>query len=180
VDNGPACNKTAGPVAIGLLDFYHASQPCWNVRRGVRGEKDPQLPRWMDRRLHWLRHGQEERVRREAAGLKPPKGDTGRIIQCEQTHFGSEAQWMDYQAITDRDWPMGSGSGESARRQKQCRFRRPGKFWTQPGLLACRLLMKLAATITGTNSEIKDNVWMCPLDNGALKLKVLDEPKIQC
>lgn len=34
--------------AVGLLDFYHASQHCWNIWRAVRGEKDSQLPLWMD------------------------------------------------------------------------------------------------------------------------------------
>jgi len=120
--------------AVGLLDFYHASQHCWNVWRAVRGEKDPQLPQWMDRRLHWLRHGQERRVGREIAHLKPPPGEAGPMLQREQAYFASQAQRMNYQAIAQRGWPIGSGAVESACRQKQCRFKRPGQFGTQPGL----------------------------------------------
>lgn len=120
--------------AVGLLDFYHASEHCWNVWRALRGEKDPQLPLWMDRRLHWLRHGQEKKVLREVAGLKRPRGEAGKIIEREQTYFESQAQRMNYQQIASRGWPIGSGAVESACRQKQCRFKRPGQFWTPKGL----------------------------------------------
>ena len=62
-----------GRMPSGWPDFYQASQHCWNLWRAVRGEKDRQLPRWMDRRLHGLRHGRrKERFARnrrfEAAG----------------------------------------------------------------------------------------------------------------
>ena len=120
--------------AVGLLDFYHASQHCWNVWRTARGEQDPRLPCWMDRRLHWLRHGQEKRVWRELAGLKPRQGEAGQVLQREQSYFASHAPRMNYQEIADRGWPIGSGAVESACRQKQCRFKRPGQFWTHQGL----------------------------------------------
>lgn len=120
--------------AIGLLDFYQASQHCWNLWRAVRGEKDRQLPRWMDRRLHGLQHGQEKKGLREIAGLKPPVGEAGPIVEREQAYFAGHAQRMNYQEVARRGWPIGSGAVESACRQKQCRFKRPGQFWTSKGL----------------------------------------------
>ena len=41
---------------------------------------------------------------------------------------------MNYQEIARRGWPIGSGAVESACRAKQCRFKRPGQFWTPEGL----------------------------------------------
>ncbi|HKI68835.1 MAG TPA: hypothetical protein VKA67_04550 [Verrucomicrobiae bacterium] len=120
--------------AIGLLDFYHASQHCWNLWRAVRGDKDPKLPDWMDRRLHWLRHGEQEKVLREIATLNKPAGETGEVIESEQAYFKCQAHRMNYQEIARRGWPIGSGAVESACRQKQCRFKRPGQFWTPRGL----------------------------------------------
>jgi hypothetical protein len=120
--------------AIELLDFYHGSQHCWNVWRTVRGEAEPQLTRWMDTRLHWLRHGREKKVLREIASLKKCDGEAGKTILREQGYFASHAQRMNYQEIARRGWPIGSGAVESACRQKQCRFKRPGQFWTQDGL----------------------------------------------
>lgn len=120
--------------AIGLLDFYHASQHCWNLWRAVRGEQDPQLAPWMERRLHWLRHGQEKKVLREVAGLSPAAGEAGQILAREQGYFAAQSQRMNYQEMARRGWPIGSGAVESACRQKQCRFKRPGQFWTRKGL----------------------------------------------
>ena len=120
--------------AIGLLDFYHASQHGWNLWRTVRGENDPQLARWMDRRLHWLRHGKQNKVLREVAALDKATGEAGKIIQREQGYFAAQAQRMNYQQIAQRGWPIGSGAVESACRQKQCRFKRPGQFWSPAGL----------------------------------------------
>jgi Uncharacterised protein family (UPF0236) len=106
----------------------------WNLWRAVRGEKDRQLPRWMDRRRHGLRHGREKKVLREIAGLKPPAGEAGSIVEREQAYFAGQAQRMNYQEVARRGWPIGSGAVESACRQKQCRFKRPGQFWTPKGL----------------------------------------------
>jgi hypothetical protein len=88
----------------------------------------------MDRRLHWLRHGQERRVGREVAALKQPQGEVGQLLLREQNYFASQAHRMNYQEISERGWPIGSGAVESACRQKQCRFKRPGQFWTPQGL----------------------------------------------
>jgi hypothetical protein len=41
---------------------------------------------------------------------------------------------MNYQTVARRGWPIGSGAVESACRQKQCRFKRPGQFWTADSL----------------------------------------------
>jgi len=117
--------------AIGLLDFYHASQHGWNLWRTARGEKD--LTPWMGQRLHWLRHGQEKKLLREVAGVKKRRGAAGKNIAREQSHFASQSFRMNYQEIARQGWPIGSGPVESACRQKQCRFKRPGQFWTPSG-----------------------------------------------
>jgi len=41
---------------------------------------------------------------------------------------------MNYQENAKRGWPIGSGAVESACRQKQCRFKRGGQFWTKESL----------------------------------------------
>ena len=56
------------------------------------------------------------------------------MIQREKNYCSGQARRMNYQSIARRGWPIGSGAVESACRQKQCRFKRPGQFWTQAGL----------------------------------------------
>jgi hypothetical protein len=70
----------------------------------------------------------------EIAALKSRRGAAGEVIRREKNYFAGHAQRMNYQSIARRGWPIGSGAVESACRQKQCRFKRPGQFWTQAGL----------------------------------------------
>jgi hypothetical protein len=120
--------------AIGLLDFFHASQHLWEVGRAVAGEEESRLVPWVEERLHQLRHGQEKKVLSELAGLKKQRGAAGAVLAREQNYFANHAARMNYQSMARRGWPIGSGAVESACRQKQCRFKRPGQFWTPKGL----------------------------------------------
>jgi hypothetical protein len=120
--------------AVGLLDFFHASQHLWEVGRAVQGEEETRLVPWVEKRLHQLRHGQEKKVLSELAGLRKKRGKAGKALSREQNYFASHASRMDYQAVARRGWPIGSGAVESACKQKQGRFKRPGQFWTPTGL----------------------------------------------
>lgn len=120
--------------AVGLLDFFHASQHLWEMGRVVAGEQESRLVPWVEERLHKLRHGQEKKVLSEIAGLKKKRGAAGKVLAREQNYFVNHASRMNYQDIARRGWPIGSGAVESACRQKQCRFKRPGQFWTPKGL----------------------------------------------
>jgi hypothetical protein len=121
-------------TAVGLLDFYHASQHLWEVGRTVVGEGEEQLVPWVKERLHRLRHGQEKKMLSELAGLKKKRGAAGAVLAREQNYFANHAARMNYQTLARKGWPIGSGAVESACRQKQCRFKRPGQFWTPKGL----------------------------------------------
>jgi hypothetical protein len=122
------------PSAHELLDFFHGSQHVWEVGRVLRGEAQPGLAEWVEPRLHQLRHGREATVLGEMARLKKRRGAAGKILAREQHYFAEHAGRMNYQAVARRGWPIGSGAVESACRQKQCRFKRGGQFWTRGGL----------------------------------------------
>jgi hypothetical protein len=139
--------------ARGLLDFYHASQHVWELGRALQGEKEPALHAWVEPRLHQLRHGKEKQVLQQLAGLKQPEGEAGETIRREQNYFATHAGRMNYQEIADKGWPIGSGAVESACRQKQCRFKRCGQFWTKAGL---RNLNALAAA---RHNRHWDELW---------------------
>ena len=117
-----------------LLDFYHGSEHLWTLGRACHGEDEPETEPWVEQRLHQLRHGQESSVLEEIAGLKGPRGQKGQMVRKERNYFAGHAKRRNYQEISDRGWPIGSGAVESACRQSQCRFKRPGQFWTQQGL----------------------------------------------
>jgi len=121
-------------TAQGLLDFYHGSEHLWELGRALHGQNQPELSQWVEPRRHQLRHGKERRVLRQIFGLKKRRGAPGKVIQREQNYFQTNADRMNYQEIAQHGWPIGSGAVESACRQKQCRFKRCGQFWTKAGL----------------------------------------------
>ena len=118
--------------AVEVLDFYHGSEHVWEVGRTLQGEAQAKV--WVEPLLHQLRHGQEKKALKEIEGLILPKGQGGKVVRREQNYFANNAHRMKYQEIAARGWPIGSGAVESACRQRQCRFKRSGQFWTANGL----------------------------------------------
>ena len=120
--------------AVGVLDFYHASEHLWDLGRALHGEKGSMLSQWVEPLRHQLRHGEENEALGQIARLTSGDDEAGKIIRREQNYFQIHAGRMNYQEIAQRGWPIGSGAVESACRQKQCRFKRCGQFWTKQGL----------------------------------------------
>jgi hypothetical protein len=120
--------------ATELLDFYHATQHLWDLGRALHKNDEAATAQWVQPRRHQLRHGREKQLLAEIAGLKVPRGQAGKVVVREQNYMASHAGRMNYRTIHRRGWPIGSGAVESACRQRQCRFKRPGQFWTPEGM----------------------------------------------
>lgn len=121
------------PGARGLLDFWHGGQHLWSLGRACNGMNEAKAKPWVEKRLHQLRHGQEQRLLKELRSLEASRSQTGKIVRKEKKYFTGQARRMNYQDIADRGWPIGSGPVESSCRQDQCRFKRPGQSWTRNG-----------------------------------------------
>ncbi len=120
--------------ATEVLDFYHASQQLWELGRAACRGEDAAAAAWVEPHLHRLRHGRERTVLAQISALKPPRGPRGAVVRREQGYFAGQGARMHYERIAARGWPIGSGAVESACRQRQCRCKRPGQFWTARGL----------------------------------------------
>ena len=118
--------------ATPLLDFYHASQHLWAMGEALHGEAG--AAGWVEPRLHRLRHGQAAAVIEEIRREPIPRGERGVVVRREANYFATQVGRMNYRRVSARGWPIGSGAVESACRHKQCRFKRPGQFWTRRGL----------------------------------------------
>ena len=81
-----------------------------------------------------MRYGQEAAVLAEIAALPRCRGTLGKIIWREQNYYAGHARRMNHQRLARKGWPIGSGAVESGCRTRQCRRKRPGQFWTSPGL----------------------------------------------
>lgn len=144
-----------GPLAGGaeLLDFYHASQHLWELGRALHGAEETAAARWVEPLRHQLRHGGEHRVLAQIAALSVSPGDAGKVVTREQNYFTSHVGRMYYRGLHRRGWPIGSGAVESACRQRQCWFKRPGQFWTRQGM------QHLAALTEARFNNHWDELW---------------------
>lgn len=139
--------------ATQVLDFYHASQHLWELGRALHGTNEAAAAGWVEPRRHQLRQGREKRVLREIAQIEISAAQDSKIIAREQNYFASQARRMNYQELSRRGWPIGSGSVESACLQKQCRFKRPGQFWTATGM------RNLGALTEARHNRHWDDLW---------------------
>ena len=137
-------------TAVEVRDFYHASEDVWELGRALYGEAAQE---WVESRLHELRHGQEAKFLAHLAELKVPRGQHAETVREQKNYFANQAGRLNYEAIADRDWPIGSGAVESACSGHQNRFKRRGQFWTRAGL------GHLAALKQARENQHWDELW---------------------
>lgn len=136
-----------------VLDFYHASQHLHALAQALHPDDEPERQRWVDRQCHDLRHGKQKKLLQRIAELGEGATPAAEVIRREKNYFQSHRERLNYQALSQRGWPIGSGSVESACAQRQRRFKRPGQFWTADGL------RRLNALIEARDLKHWDQLW---------------------
>jgi len=123
------------PQARQRLDFYHAVQHLAAVGRALFGEDTDRLKAWLKPLVQQLKHESAIKVIRqlEAVLAKLPGGAAAAAVAKEVEYFQEHQARMDYRAGQRAGEPIGSGPVEATCRQTQCRFKRPGQFWSQAG-----------------------------------------------
>ena len=116
------------------LDYYHASQHLWAVAQALHPEDEAAARTWIAPLLKKLKSGRAAALlndlRRLAKRLRQKKRQA---VQAEVKYLESHRERMDYAAARRAGEPQGSGAMESTCRQYQCRFKRPGQFWSGAG-----------------------------------------------
>lgn len=123
------------PQARQRLDFYHAVQHLAAVGRALCGEDKDKLKAWLQPLVKQLKNQSAVKVIRQLeellAGL--PAGEKAEAVAREVNYLREHQERMDYRAARRRREPIGSGAVESTCRQTQCRFKRPGQYWSRAG-----------------------------------------------
>jgi hypothetical protein len=116
------------------LDYYHASQHLWAVAHALHQEDETAARTWIKPLLKKLKQGRVGSLLNDlhalAKGLRQKKRQA---VQSEVSYLESHRERMDYAAARRAGEPQGSGAMESTCRQYQCRFKRPGQFWSCAG-----------------------------------------------
>jgi hypothetical protein len=123
------------PEAHQRLDFYHAVQHLAAVAKALYGEDKDRLKAWLKPLVQQLKDQSAVKVIAQLdevlAGL--PEGTIRQSVAKELEYFKEHEPRMDYRAARRAAQPIGSGPIEATCRQFQCRFKRPGQFWSQKG-----------------------------------------------
>src|SRR5207237_1789554 len=112
------------PEARELLDFWHAGQHLWSLGRACNRMDEAKAKIWVEKRLHRLRHGQEQRLLKEIGALKTSRSQLGKMVQKEKNYFAGQAQRMNYGEVAERGWAIGSGAGEESCAQEPWKLKR--------------------------------------------------------
>jgi hypothetical protein len=123
--------------AVGVLDFYHASEHLWAVAREIYGEDETAARRWVQRLLHQLKHGEEDRVLshlNQTWRTRSRRGSRGADALAQLCQYlERHRDHLHYQQVESEGCPKGSGAVESTCSQLQDRFKRCGQFWSLDG-----------------------------------------------
>jgi hypothetical protein len=124
------------PQARQRLDYWHAVQHLAVVGRARFGEDAEKLRAWLGPLKRQLKHDSAVKVIRQleevlaSLNAASPAHET---VAGEVAYLREHQDRMDYRAARRRKEPIGSGAVESTCRQYQCRFKRPGQFWSRAG-----------------------------------------------
>ena len=123
------------PQARQRLDFYHAVQHLAAVGRALFGQDKPRLRAWLKPLVKQLKNESAIKVisQLEAILAELPSGPAAQAVAKEVDYFHEHQSRMDYRAGRRAGQPIGSGPVEATCRQTQCRFKRPGQFWSRAG-----------------------------------------------
>jgi hypothetical protein len=123
------------PQAQQRLDFYHAVQHLASVGRALFGEDKEKYRAWLKPLIGQLKNHSAIKVIRqlEEALAQTPSQTAAQTVAKEVAYFQEHQARMDYRAGRRAGEPIGSGPVEATCRQTQCRFKRPGQFWSKRG-----------------------------------------------
>lgn len=116
------------------LDYYHASQHLWAVAHTLHPEDETAARAWVQPLLKKLKSGRAVALLKDLRTLaKRLRQKKRQAVEAEVAYLESHRGRMDYAAARRAGEPQGSGAMESTCRQYQCRFKRPGQFWSCAG-----------------------------------------------
>jgi hypothetical protein len=122
------------PQAQQRLDYYHASQHLWAVAHALHPEDEAGARAWIAPLRKKLKSGRATALLNDLRTLAKRLRKTKRqAVEAEVAYLESHQGRMDYAAARRAGEPQGSGAMESTCRQYQCRFKRPGQFWSCAG-----------------------------------------------
>jgi hypothetical protein len=122
------------PQAEQRLDYYHASEHLWAVAHALHPDDAVGARAWVEPVLRKLQAGRAPAVLNDLRQLvKRLRRAKRAAVQAGLEYLENHRHRLDYATATAAGEPQGSGAMEATCRQYQCRFKRPGQFWSCHG-----------------------------------------------
>ena len=142
-------------IAVGQLDYYHASQHLHALADALfpKDKEKEEREAWTHRLLKNLKTWGPKTLMdaiAEAENRKIRDKARRETVKREAAYFREHEEHMDYRGARADGAPIGSGAMESQCSQNQNRFKRRGQFWSETGFAPF-----LRAYVWYTNDEIK-------------------------
>jgi hypothetical protein len=116
------------------LDPWHAVQHLWAVAHALHPDDEAAAKAWVTPvKGKLLSDAGVEVITDLNQVLSHLRGAKRQAVEAERNYLESHRERLDYADARRRGEPQGSGAMESTCRQYQCRFHRPGQFWSRPG-----------------------------------------------
>lgn len=116
------------------LDLFHAKEHLWSVAHELHPDDEAAARQWVGPFLKHLERGRGPRMIKDLKTVaKRLRRAKRQKVEHEINYFGANLKRMNYPQGRKLGEPLGSGAIESTARQYQCRFKRPGQFWTTVG-----------------------------------------------
>jgi len=124
--------------AIGILDFYHATQHLWKAANAYQDGNPVRMPQmWFERMRHQLRHGFGKRIIKELNWLVKSKNTsaaTKPILAQVRDYLTTHLEHIQFSRFKKLGLPIGSGMVESTCKWLiQQRFKGVGMRWSEDG-----------------------------------------------
>jgi hypothetical protein len=149
-------NEQFSFYALGILDFYHASQNLWKGARAWLDGRTARARTWFASARHRLRAGRAQEVVEEmkAGSLTPAlPASVRKTLENVIAYLEAHQYHIDYELYKELGLPIGSGMVESACKWLiQQRFKCVGMRWSEDGFN--HLLHLRLAWVNGTFDDL--------------------------
>ena len=127
--------------AIGVLDWFHASEHVWRTAHGLTGDADA-AREWAQEALTLMRNRGGEKLVEWLLAQRPRlRGAKRRALDALLRYVQPRAWQMDYPQYRAAEWQIGTGMIESTAKQLVgLRLKGPGMHWTEAGAIAVTAL----------------------------------------
>ena len=122
------------PKATQIVDYWHACEHIWNLRRALYPQENARGDRWSREHCRKLGEVGPDSLLRALKRLRPKTVEAGEAVRVEQGYFSGHRERMAYPQFRARGLMIGSGLAEAACKVVVGhRLERAGMRWCRRG-----------------------------------------------